>query len=107
MIMNKWKTNYKENKRKQKVGYSVPLGYSANVNWRSRMSPIQSQGRCGSCVIFATLSVFESRASIAHNDRLYKLSEQHLLDCSVAKTNPSLDLSKPFKGCKLKEIASI
>ena len=44
------------------------------------VTPVQDQGQCGSCWIFAPLSVIESVNAIAKNP-LVQLSIQQLMDC--------------------------
>lgn len=53
-----------------------------NFDWRNRgiVSAVQNQGNCGSCWIFAPLSVVESANALADNP-LVSLSVQELMDC--------------------------
>lgn len=44
------------------------------------VTPVQDQGQCGSCWIFAPLTVVESVNAIAKNP-LVKLSVQQMMDC--------------------------
>jgi hypothetical protein len=50
------------------------------VNW---MTPIRSQGGCGSCVAFGTMGAFEAMLRIDANDPNWDLdlSEQHIFSC--------------------------
>lgn len=52
-------------------------------NWVTdgKVTPVQSQGNCQSCYIFAALSALESVIAIKYNRAPVKLSEQQLLEC--------------------------
>jgi C1A family cysteine protease len=54
-----------------------------NVEGKNYVSPIQDQGRCGSCVAFATVGTFESQLNIAASDPSspWQLSPQYLFAC--------------------------
>ena len=54
------------------------------VDFRDKgfVSPVKSQGRCGSCWAFATVSVVESAFAIANDRKIVNGSEQDLLSCS-------------------------
>jgi C1A family cysteine protease len=58
------------------------LDWRAN-NGKNFVSPILDQGRCGSCVAFATVATFESQLNIAANDPSspWELSPQYLFSC--------------------------
>jgi len=68
----------KKRKRKRKKT-KIP----AELDWRDygALSPIQSQGICGSCWTFSTTAAVES-AHFIKTGKLAKLSEQQLLDCT-------------------------
>ena len=53
-------------------------------DWRSsgRVTPIKSQGACGSCTTFATNGAFEGNSAV-RNNLMLDSSEQHLLSCSA------------------------
>jgi hypothetical protein len=60
----------------------------AALDWRDRdgknfVSPIQDQGRCGSCVAFAAVGTFETQLNIAAQDTSspWQLSQQYLFAC--------------------------
>lgn len=58
-----------------------------NLDWRDNngdyLSPIQSQGQCGSCWTFSATATLESRWAINHGlTTPIKLSEQCLVDCA-------------------------
>ena len=77
--------NKKEDERF--VSSSAPSSF----DWRSKegynwLTPIKSQGSCGSCWSFATIGGVESQIKISENDPNYNvdLSEQYLVsDCCV------------------------
>jgi hypothetical protein len=54
-------------------------------SWKEYLAPPRSQGSCGSCWAFSTLSVFEAAENITKGiDKGRDLSEQHLVDCAEA-----------------------
>ncbi|XP_046897895.1 pro-cathepsin H-like [Hypomesus transpacificus] len=58
--------------------------YPDFVDWRARgnfVTPVKSQGRCGSCWTFSTTGCLESVTAIA-TGKLPLLSEQQLIDCA-------------------------
>lgn len=60
-------------------------------SWKEYVAPPRSQGSCGSCWAFATLSVFEAAENIANGIDLGRdFSEQYLVDC--AETSDGFDI---------------
>jgi C1A family cysteine protease len=55
-----------------------------SVDWRTKgvVSPVQDQGRAGTCYSFSTSSAVESAYAIKHGS-LIKLSEQQIVSCST------------------------
>jgi len=53
-------------------------------SWKEYIGEPRSQGACGSCWAFATLSVFEAAEKIINNLTL-DASEQHMVNCARAK----------------------
>ena len=52
-------------------------------SWKPMMPEPRSQGSCGSCWAFATISVFEASENIANGfDKHLDLSEQDIVDCA-------------------------
>jgi len=53
-----------------------------SVDWREKgvVSPVKSQGGCGSCWAFASIAALESHVAIASN-KLISFSEQQLVSC--------------------------
>jgi cathepsin H len=51
------------------------------------VSPVKSQGKCGSCWTFSTTGCLESHHKIKHGGAFVFLSEQNLLDCAQAFDN--------------------
>ena len=52
-------------------------------SWKEYIAPPRSQGSCGSCWTFATLSVFEAAENITNGIDLGRdFSEQYLVDCA-------------------------
>ena len=49
--------------------------------WKTYVGEARSQGACGSCWAFATMTVFEAAEKIVNNLRL-DFSEQHMVDCA-------------------------
>ena len=60
-------------------GRSKPM---KNIDWRKDMEPIQDQGACGSCWAFSATASFETRYKLSQKEKLTKLSEQEVLDCT-------------------------
>jgi len=56
------------------------------VDWSdkklNRVTPVKNQGKCGSCWVFATAAVIESRVSMATGE-LVDFSTQELIDCAA------------------------
>ncbi|MCD6328521.1 hypothetical protein J7M28_13340 [bacterium] len=67
-----------------------PMDLPAHFDWRDNggnwVTPVRSQGSCGSCWDFAATAAVESGTIIKHNREGcdYNLSEQHILSCSGA-----------------------
>lgn len=66
-------------------------GTPSTLDWRSIegvnfVSPVKSQGGCGSCWAFAATAALESQVMIANGGLPIDLSEQILLSCSGAGT---------------------
>lgn len=59
------------------------------INWaeKQKTSPVQNQGGCGCCYLFAAIAAVESAVSIEYNSNLVKLSAQHNLECMKNFTN--------------------
>ena len=53
-----------------------------DLDLRDKMQPIKNQMECGSCYVFAAVSVLEYHAGVS-------LSEQKLMDCSSSDNGPS------------------
>lgn len=53
------------------------------IDWRTKgvVTPVKSQGRCGSCWAFASTAVLESHLAI-NTGKLFELSEQQLVSCA-------------------------
>lgn len=49
--------------------------------WKSNLTPIRDQRRCGSCWAFAAMGTYEANQSIV-NDVKIDMSEQHAVDCA-------------------------
>jgi C1A family cysteine protease len=65
------------------------MGLSGTLDWRNvegtaYVSPVKSQGSCGSCWAFATAAGLESQAMISTGGLPIDLSEQTLVSCSGA-----------------------
>jgi len=61
---------------------------SGSLDWQAKgaVTGIKDQGQCGSCWAFSTTGSVEGIVQIAHG-HLTSLSEQQLMDCSVAEGN--------------------
>ena len=71
----------------------------ANVDWRNKsvVTPVKSQGQCGSCWTYSTTGVIESAWAIAGNP-LVSLSEQNLVSCDNADGNAGCGGGWPYKA---------
>jgi len=73
------------------VGDAVCATSATAWSWKEYIAPPRSQGSCGSCWTFSTLSVFEAAENIANGIDLERnFSEQYLLDC--AQTSDGFDI---------------
>jgi C1A family cysteine protease len=54
----------------------------ASFNWLDEieLQPVQSQGKCGACYVFASLAAIEAQMIMHHGSR-EKLSEQEAMEC--------------------------
>ena len=66
----------------QSVRSKIMKQFPMNWDWRTKgvVSQVKDQGNCGSCWIFAALSVIESAHAIIKNP-LIPLSEQYIMNC--------------------------
>jgi cathepsin C len=55
--------------------------FPKNFDWKNKLKPAGSQGNCGSCYVYSTMRMVESRLKIKY-DHDVDLSVQHALDCS-------------------------
>lgn len=60
------------------------LAVPVSIDWREKgvVNPVRDQGQCGSCWAFATTANAESVWAISHNNQLFDLSEEFLVDCA-------------------------
>jgi cathepsin L len=66
------------------VGDAVCSPSMTAWSWKEYMSPVRSQGKCGSCWAFSTLAVFEAAEAIANGmSSKVDFSEQYIVDCAV------------------------
>lgn len=82
---------------------SLPQGFAASTqctsaptfkNWvtEGKVTPVQNQGECNSCYVFASVAALESATAITYNRAPVKLSEQQLVECIR---------QYPYGGCNL------
>eukprot|EP00340_Litonotus_pictus_P011737 CAMPEP_0170536556 /NCGR_PEP_ID=MMETSP0209-20121228/102213_1 /TAXON_ID=665100 ORGANISM="Litonotus pictus, Strain P1" /NCGR_SAMPLE_ID=MMETSP0209 /ASSEMBLY_ACC=CAM_ASM_000301 /LENGTH=306 /DNA_ID=CAMNT_0010837929 /DNA_START=176 /DNA_END=1094 /DNA_ORIENTATION=- len=83
-------TPFDESQIKQFKGRETPLKFKYNLDkevpesfdWRDydAVTPVKSQGECGSCYTFATTGVLEGQLKLKHGE-LTPLSKQQIIDC--------------------------
>jgi len=56
-------------------------GLPREWSWAEYLPPVREQRECGSCYIFATLAMIETRLKIKYGESV-TLSPQHVIDCS-------------------------
>jgi len=61
--------------------YPSSLDWRAYSDGKNYVSPIQSQGSCGSCWTFSATATLESRWAFVNQESVSKFSEQNILDC--------------------------
>lgn len=69
-----------------RIIYAPPIPmFPGKFDWRTNggVTPIKTQGSCGSCWAFSALAAIESKILI-DEDKLVDLSEQHMISCSPA-----------------------
>lgn len=68
---------------KRQVDVSTCSNAPASINWvtSNKLSPVQQQGECGCCYIFAGIATLESAYAIKYNKPPVKLSEEYMLEC--------------------------
>lgn len=64
-----------------------------NFDWASYLQPPRSQGNCGSCYIFATLAMLQTRSKIKYGEEI-TFSVQNLINCNYY--NQGCDGGYPF-----------
>jgi len=77
-------------KKEQMLDRNVPLNTALDIlsktafawNGKNTSTPVQQQGVCGSCWAFTSAAVYETNYLIK-NDKVLRVSEQAILDCSV------------------------
>ena len=74
----------------QRMSVNKPkLNEPASWDWRdhSGVSPVKTQGSCGSCWTFSTVGALEAHSMIKYGGKFTPLSEQQLVDCAGAYDN--------------------
>nr|XP_043637817.1 vignain-like [Erigeron canadensis] len=76
--------------------YKDATNLPPKIDWRERnvVTPVKSQGQCGSCWAFSAVSAVESINAIK-TGQLIELSEQQLVDCDSASAGCDGGLMEP------------
>lgn len=89
MTMEEYKKYLGYNPVSNRLQADQPKGvFASTVDWRTKgaVNPVVNQGSCISCWAFSAAATVEGRYAIAHG-KLYKFSEQQLVDCSKNDDN--------------------
>jgi KDEL-tailed cysteine endopeptidase len=82
-------------KRKHGLGDGRRLGHAATTVDHVKdgfMHPVKNQGGCGSCWAFGANTVLEGTIAKKTNSAPVRISEQHLVDCSLSSSTKAQEL---------------
>ena len=91
------------------IDKNLPIEFDGRIIWKSYLSPIQNQGKCGSCWAWASTTALADRISLRTNNKLHPiLSPLKPLICSLDGKEWSIKYPEfASYNLKLSEILSL
>ena len=100
LAMGTRKDGKKRNRGRGLIADSVNVDWAAAGN--NTITPVKSQGSCGSCWAFTATTAIESTLAIKAGIKPFRLSEQQLIDCTTKTPENKEMFGKNYKnyGCR-------
>ena len=79
--------NRNRNRNQARGGLGIAVATTLDLAADGFMYPVKNQGGCGSCWAFAANSALEGTIAIKNGSTPVRLSEQHLVDCTLRRND--------------------